>query len=166
MEESSKLHAAASWPPGNNPSTHWTGGWVGGPHNRSGGLGEKSLAPVGIRTPYHIYIYLCACLCAEHRGNVRNLALLNWTSRLLRTQPHAAATYRQIPEALPAANSGGEESSYKRVHCGWGIWRFCTISYQFLGAYYILFWTTVIQDWVRYKCTILQRFACLMKLKL
>jgi hypothetical protein len=57
---------------------------------------------------------MCVCLCAENRGNVRNLDLLNCTSRLRRTQPHAAATYRQIHDASTAANSGNDkESSYK-----------------------------------------------------
>ena len=34
------------------------------------------------------------------------------------------------------------------------------------GAYYVLFWMTVIQHWLRYKCIMLQCFAYLVKLKL
>ena len=106
---------------------------------------------------------------AEHRWNVRILDPLNCTPRLLRTQPHAAASYRQIPEALPAANTGKDkESRCKRVRHVWAIWRFCAISYHFWkgGAYYVLFWMTVIQHWLRYKCIMLQCFAYLVKLKL
>ena len=67
----------------------------------------------------YIYIYICVCVCvcvrAEHRGNVRNLVLLNCASRLRRTQPYAAATYRQIHETLPVAISGNDNGDYMQL---------------------------------------------------
>jgi len=79
---------------------------------------EKSLLLLLGFEPRIIYTCVCVCLCVEHMGNVRNLDLLNCASRLRRTYPDAAATYRQIHEALPAANSGngkGTTCSYKHV---------------------------------------------------
>ena len=41
-----------------------------GPQSRSGGFGEMSLAPFGIRTPHHIYIYTLVCVCVRNMGQM------------------------------------------------------------------------------------------------
>jgi hypothetical protein len=84
----------------------WEGWWAPQPAWR---FWREVSCPLRDSNPAsYIYLYYCVCVCvcarAEHRGHVGNLDPLNYTARLRRTQPYAAASYRQIREALPAAN--------------------------------------------------------------